>query len=211
MRVGYKVERDLRRQGFGLIAGCDEAGRGPLAGPVVCAAVILPERFRPRGIIDSKQLTPEKRDELFRYILANSLAHKVVAIHEDIIDRINILQASLLGMRMAVDKLDLEPEIVLVDGNKTLPQCAYPQQAIIKGDSRSVAIAAASILAKVTRDRIMQSIHNLCPEYNFLKNKGYCTREHRRAIMKYGRTIYHRKSFKISSEERWTQEQIAFD
>ncbi len=211
MRVGYKAERDIRRDGYKLIAGCDESGRGPLAGPVVCAAVVLPDKFRPRGIIDCKLLLPPRRDELFKYIIENSIAHKIVAIDQNIIDRINILQASLLGMRMAVENLDIQPDFVLIDGNKSLPECTLPQRALVKGDCKSVAVAAASILAKVTRDRIMSTIHNICPEYNFLNNKGYYTREHRLAIKKYGLTVYHRKSFKVSLDDEWAQEQILFD
>lgn len=211
MRVGYKTEREVRLQGFAKIAGCDEAGRGPLAGPVVCAAVILPDEFKANGIIDSKLLTEPKREELYYYIQDNALAFQVVTVSQSVIDDINILQASLLGMRLAVEHLSDQPDFVLVDGKQSLPDLALPQKAVIKGDQRSVAIAAASILCKVTRDRIMRRLDRVYPQYKFAQHKGYPTRAHKEAIMKFGPTEYHRRSFKFIGQARGIQEQLLFD
>ena len=211
MRIGIKTEREIRQQGFNIIAGCDEAGRGPLAGPVVCASVILPDKFRPNGIIDSKLLSEDKREELYFYIRKNALSYQIVAVDRDVIDQINILQASLLGMRLAVEHLKLKPEFVLVDGKQSIPDLVLPQKAVIKGDQKSVAIAAASILAKVTRDRIMKRLDRIYPQYKFAQNKGYPTRAHKEAIMKFGPSEYHRRSFKFIGQARGIQEQIIFD
>lgn len=211
MRIGIKTEREVRQQGFKIIAGCDEAGRGPLAGPVVCASVILPDKFRPNGIIDSKLLSEDKREELYSYIIEKSLSYQVVAVDRDVIDQINILQASLLGMRLAVENLEIQPEFVLVDGKQSIPDLFLPQRAVIKGDRKSVAIAAASILAKVSRDRIMKRLDRIYPQYKFAQNKGYPTRAHKEAIMKFGPSEYHRRSFKFIGQARGIQEQFIFD
>jgi len=211
MRIGIITEREIRQQGFSIIAGCDEAGRGPLAGPVVCASVILPDKFKPNGIIDSKLLSEDKREELYSYILSKALSYQVVAVDRDVIDQINILQASLLGMRLAVEHLEIIPEFVLVDGKQSIPDLTFPQKAVIKGDRLSVAIAAASILAKVSRDRIMRRLDRIYPQYKFAQNKGYPTRAHKEAIMKFGPSEYHRRSFKFVGQARGIQEQLVFD
>lgn len=211
MKASQRMEKQLRRDGLHLIAGVDESGRGPLAGPVVCAAVILPEKFRANGINDCKMVAPEKRIGLFDYITKRALDYKIVSIHQCVIDKINILQASLLGMRVAIENLQNPPEIVLVDGNKEIPDLEIPQQALIKGDQRSLSIAAASILAKVTRDRIMDMIDTEYPQYDFRHNKGYGTRAHREALMKYGATVYHRQSFKLEFDEKYIQEQLLLE
>lgn len=205
------MEKDIRSSGFKVIAGCDEAGRGPLAGPVVCAAVILPQKFRGNGISDCKLLSKYKRDELFEYIVNKAVAHKIVAIDQSVIDQINILQASLLGMKLAVYNMRGFPDFVIVDGNHEIPDLGLPQLPVIKGDQKSISVAAASILAKVARDRIMDSLHNLCPQYNFKQNKGYPTRAHKEAILKYGPCCYHRRSFKFISEAKGLQEQLFLD
>ena len=211
MRIGIKTEREIRQQGFKTIAGCDEAGRGPLAGPVVCASVILPVKFTPNGIIDSKLLSEDKREELYSYIVSKALAYQIVSVDRNVIDQINILQASLLGMRLAVEHLTIVPEFVLVDGKQSIPDLTLPQKAVIQGDRKSLAIAAASILAKVTRDRIMRRMDRIYPQYKFAQHKGYPTRAHKEAIMKFGPSEYHRRSFKFIGQAHGIQEQIVFD
>lgn len=189
-------ERSLWGQGYDRVAGTDEAGRGPLAGPVVAACVILPAHCDPHGFRDSKQLTPERRRELAARLLALPGAHwglGVVSAAE--IDRINILQAALLAMKKAVQALPGPPEYLLVDG-KFPVSLALPQQALVRGDSRSASIAAASILAKVHRDEIMAELHQQYPQYNFLQHKGYGTAEHRRLLQAHGPCPEHRRSFK---------------
>lgn len=211
MEAGLRVEKDIKSAGFKIIAGCDEAGRGPLAGPVVCAAVILPDRFRGNGIADSKLLAPRKREELFNYILSKAVAHKIVAIDQTVIDQINILQASLLGMKLAIYNMRSFPDFVIVDGRQEIPDLGLPQLPVIKGDRKSMSVAAASILAKVARDRIMEKLHTICPQYNFKQNKGYPTRAHKEAILKYGPCCYHRRSFKFISKAKGLQEQFLLD
>lgn len=176
------------------IAGIDEAGRGPLAGPVVAAAVIFPEDFDIDGINDSKQLSAQQREGLYDLICgyAQAFAYDIVS-HEEI-DRINILQASLLAMKNSVEKLTVKPHKLLIDGNKVF-QSTIPCEAIVKGDSKSLSIAAASIIAKVVRDRIMMELDEEYPEYNWKQNKGYPTKEHIEAVKKYGASKYHRKTF----------------
>jgi ribonuclease HII len=211
MKVSLRIENRHRRDGYALVAGCDEAGRAPLAGPVVCAAVILPEKMRGKGINDCKLLSPEKREELYAYIIKKALAYKIVSVDRCVIDRINIFHASMLGMKLAVENLELRPDVVLVDGNHLLPDLEMPQEALVKGDQKSLTIAAASILAKVTRDRIMTVLHQFYPQYNFKQNKGYPTPAHRQAIVIHGPTVYHRRSFKMIAEARALQEKLAFD
>jgi ribonuclease HII len=205
------AEKEFKKEGYQVIAGCDEAGRGPLAGPVVCAAVVLPPRFRSNGINDSKLLSATKRDELFYYITSKAVAYKIVAIDQTVIDQINILQASLLGMRLAILNMRCYPDLVLVDGRQEIPDLGFPQKAIIKGDRKALSIAAASILAKVARDRIMQAAHEFYPQYNFKQNKGYPTRAHKEAILKYGPTSFHRRSFKFINKAKGIQEQFTFE
>ncbi len=177
-----------------FIAGVDEAGRGPLAGPVVSAAVVFDSDVFFEGINDSKKLTEQQREEIFPHIMQRASAVGISVISHGLIDKINILQASLKSMRIAVDRLTLIPDLVLVDGNKSF---AYdmPVIPVIKGDSKSFAIAAASIVAKVTRDRIMTRLCPRFPEYKWSKNKGYATKEHILAIETHGPSPLHRKTF----------------
>ena len=195
-------ERDVLQQGFGLPAGIDEAGRGPLAGPVVAAAVILPlqwdEQLLSRtfaGVNDSKKLTPRQRCRAYELIREKAVAIGVGIVDEKTIDEINILQATFRAMRRAVEKLRPCPDYLLIDGQR-VPGLDIPQRAIRKGDSLSLSIAAASIVAKVTRDRQMEEYHLLYPQYNFAAHKGYGTREHLAAIAKHGPCPIHRRSFR---------------
>ncbi len=178
----------------GLMAGVDEAGRGPLAGPVVAAAVILDDLHPIKGLADSKVLTEKKRERLFDEIRAKALCCCIAEASVEEIDALNILQATLLAMRRAVEGLRLKPAKVLVDGNR-LPVLKIPAEAIVKGDSKVQAISAASILAKVTRDRQCLAVHELHPEYGFAKHKGYPSPEHLQALRKHGVTAWHRRSF----------------
>lgn len=179
-------------------AGCDEAGRGCYAGPVFAAAVVLPKKFKHPVLNDSKQLTAQQRDEL-RLVIEKKAIHYAVAMvsHEEI-DRINILQASFKAMHDALDQLLIIPELLLIDGNRFKPYKDLQHQCIIEGDGLYLSIAAASILAKTYRDEYMCKLHNEHPHYNWKSNKGYGTKEHRRAIEQYGLCQYHRKSFNIS-------------
>ncbi|MCM3587167.1 ribonuclease HII [Mesobacillus maritimus] len=186
-------EREIRKQGFQLIAGIDEAGRGPLAGPVVAAAVILPEEFYLPGIDDSKKLSEQSREEYFAYIQSEAIAVGVGIIDAQEIDSINILEAAKKAMLNAVSELTVSPDYLLVDAVKL--ETPYPAEALIKGDARSVTIAAASIIAKVTRDRLMKEIDKEYPHYGFASNMGYGTAVHLDALRNYGVTPYHRKSF----------------
>lgn len=188
-------EKRFLSQGFRFIAGLDEAGRGPLAGPVVAAAVILPiSRFREQ-LWDSKKLLPEKRESLYEKISQAALSVGTGVVEADEIDRINIGRATQKAMAMAVHLLHMQPDMLLVDGILPVP-LPMPQRTIVKGDNLCVSIAAASIVAKVTRDRIMMAYHEKYPQYNFAKHKGYGTREHREAIKRHGCCEYHRKTFR---------------
>jgi len=189
-----KYELEARNAGIKLIAGIDEAGRGPLAGPVVAAAVILDIDANIEGINDSKLLSSKQRDKLFSKIHQNALSIGLSIVEPETIDRINILQATRLAMTKAVTNLALKPGLLLIDGPITL-DINTRQIPIIKGDRLSISISAASIIAKVTRDDIMKSFHNMYPEYGFYKNKGYGTKEHIAALKKYGPCKIHRKSF----------------
>ncbi len=182
-------------------AGTDEAGRGCLAGPVTAAAVILPEKFENEILNDSKQLSELKRIKLRPIIEENALYYGVCNIFEREIDKINILNASILAMHKSLDKLESKPSLILVDGNRFKDYYDIPYKCIIKGDSKYMSIAAASILAKTYRDDYMQKLHEEFPMYNWAKNKGYPTKEHREAIRKYGLTKYHRKSFRQLPEQ----------
>ena len=181
---------------YQTIAGVDEAGRGPLAGPVVVAAVILDHAAPIADLNDSKKLTARKRETLFQQICQQALAYKIISVPPEKIDQINILQATLWGMEEAVLNLDLAPQICLIDGNQLPPRIANISEAIVKGDSKYASIAAASILAKVYRDRIMLQLHATYPQYNFAANKGYPTPQHLQAIRKFGITPSHRRSYK---------------
>ena len=178
----------------GLMAGVDEAGRGPLAGPVVAAAVILDDRHSIHGLADSKVLTERRREKLFDEIRAKALCCSIGQASVEEIDRINILQATLLAMRRAVEGLRLKPSLVLVDGNR-LPVLAMRAEAIVKGDSKVAAISAASILAKVTRDRWCVELHVQYPQYGFADHKGYSTVEHLAALQTHGACPQHRRTF----------------
>ena len=191
----WTFEKEAREQGHAHVAGIDEAGRGPLAGPVVSAAVMLPADAELPGIDDSKKLTPARRCRLYDrlYAVARSIGIGVVDAVE--IDRINILQATLRAMAMAVANLSPRPDFLLIDGIFTIGS-DLPQQAIKKGDSLSISIAAASIVAKVTRDRIMGQADLLFPEFGFARHKGYPTRHHRESIARYGCSPIHRRTFR---------------
>lgn len=178
-----------------VIAGIDEAGRGPLAGPVVCACVIMPMDSDKiiDGINDSKKLTEKKREELFEKIINTALSYSIVEVDEKTIDEINILNATKLGMKKALERLKITPDIVLIDAVKI--DTAIPQENIIKGDALSYNIASASILAKVYRDRKMKELDKVYPNYSFAKHKGYGTKEHIEALKKYGKCEIHRDTF----------------
>ncbi|MGY5551028.1 ribonuclease HII [Riemerella anatipestifer] len=178
-------------------AGCDEAGRGCLCGPVVAAAVILDENFEQNLINDSKKLSFKTRNELDLYIKNNALDYAIAELSPAFIDEHNILNASIHAMHLALDKLTIRPELILVDGNRFKPYPFTPHECIIKGDSKVLSIAAASILAKNYRDHIMIKLHEEYPEYGWNKNFGYATKQHREALNKLGPTIYHRKSFRL--------------
>jgi ribonuclease HII len=178
-------------------AGCDEAGRGALAGPVVAAAVILPKRFRNRELNDSKKLTEKQRDRLRELIIKSAVAWNVAFIDNDEIDHINILKASIKAMHLAIDGLSIPPQLLLIDGNRFYQYRDIPHKTIIKGDGFYMSIAAASVLAKTYRDDYMKKIHNEFPQYGWNNNKGYPTEAHRRSIREYGITLHHRKSFSL--------------
>lgn len=184
-----------RQRGFTAIAGIDEAGRGPLAGPVVAAAVILPETFDLPGLTDSKKLTAAKRQELYPLICSQARAYAIGLSSADIIDRINILQATLLAMQMAVFRLKIPADYLLIDGISKIP-VGTPQMTIKQGDSRSLSIAAASVIAKVVRDRIMHVFDQYYPQYGFAVHKGYGTAAHLAAIAKFGPSPLHRRTFR---------------
>ncbi len=187
-------EYELRDTGFELIAGVDEAGRGALAGPVVAAAVILPVNCTVDGIRDSKMIRESEREELYEQVIDEVICWGVGIVDNVEIDRINILRSTMIAMSRAIRALRNDPDYVLVDG-RDLPECDAPSRALIKGDARSRTIAAASIIAKVTRDRIMRSEHDRLPLYGFSKNKGYGTPDHRAVIQQHGPCNIHRMSF----------------
>ncbi|UCE51583.1 MAG: ribonuclease HII [Desulfobacterales bacterium] len=188
-------EKEATENGYRDIAGIDEAGRGPLAGPVVSAAVILPSTFALSGVMDSKKLSAKKRARLYDKIYAHAVAIGIGIVDPVEIDRINILQASLLAMAIAVDNLNPKPDCLLIDGTFRISS-QLPQKPIAKGDSLSVSISAASIIAKVTRDRLMESYHLYYPQFCFPQHKGYPTKAHKEAIRKFGCSLIHRRSFK---------------
>ncbi|MCI8670615.1 MAG: ribonuclease HII [Bacilli bacterium] len=190
-----KYEKELYKNNISLIAGVDEAGRGPLAGPVVAAAVILPKNYKLDGLNDSKQLTEKKREEYFKVLEKEALSIGVGIISSQEIDEINILEASRKAMYVALNNLDLTPEYILSDA-MSLNDIDIPSRPIIHGDALSLSIAAASVIAKVTRDHIMYEIDLKYPEYNFKKHKGYPTKEHLELLKKYGVMEEYRKSYK---------------
>ncbi len=189
-------ERKLWGEGWEMLAGVDEVGRGPLAGPVVAACVILPKDIVLPGVDDSKKLTRMKRENLFEQIMDQAIGVEIGIVRERAIDRMNILNASLRAMWEAVKKLKISPQFVLVDGNQRIPNLPFPQMPIVKGDSKSISIASASIVAKVTRDKIMHKYHEKYPQFCFADNKGYCTKSHLDALKEFGPCKIHRRSFK---------------
>ncbi len=192
--VDYEYERNAAQQGYTAVCGIDEAGRGPLAGPVYAAAVILPDGLEIPGLNDSKKLTEKKREALFDEICQKAVAYGIGCASEQEIDEINILQATYLAMRRAVEQLSVPADYALVDGNR-MPPLAIPGETVVKGDAKSASIAAASILAKVSRDRVMLLIDPVYPQYQFAKHKGYGTKVHREALLTYGPCPIHRKTF----------------
>ena len=196
----YKLEQELHEQGFQYVCGVDEAGRGPLCGPVVAAACILPDGFVLEGLNDSKKLTPKKREKLFDLIIQNAVAYGIAEGTVEEINELNILEADLLAMRRAIDTLhtpDGQPytaDYALIDGNVDR-DFQIPAAAVVKGDSLSMSIAAASILAKVTRDRMCEDMDRAYPQYGIAKHKGYGTKEHMNALREHGPSPIHRKKF----------------
>ncbi len=190
----WKYEHACNGEGYQIICGVDEAGRGPLAGPVCAAAVILPADLEIEGLNDSKKLTEKRREALYDIITEKAVAYGIGFASEQEIDEINILQATFLAMRRAVDQLSVTPDMVLVDGNRE-PSLDLPVKTIIKGDSLSANIAAASVLAKVTRDRLMVEQDAIYPQYKFAVHKGYGTKAHYAAIAEYGMCPIHRRTF----------------
>lgn len=189
-----RYERELRGQGFKYVCGVDEVGRGPLAGPVVCAAVIMPLDDVVEGVDDSKKLSAKKREKLYGQIIEKAVAYAICRVEPRIIDEINILQATRLCMKNAVESLEVLPDFVLTDGNMTL-DISIPQKSIIKGDYYSYSIGAASVVAKVYRDNLMCEYDEEFPKYAFASNKGYGTAAHIAAIERFGLSSVHRRSF----------------
>ena len=182
-------------------AGCDEAGRGPLAGPVVAAAVILPKDYQNSRLNDSKQLKKSEREILKSEIEKDALCYAIGVIDHEGIDNLNILKASFMAMHQAIEQLPQIPELLLIDGNRFIPYAHIPHECIVKGDGKYLSIAAASILAKVHRDQIMTDLARQYPQYGWEQNAGYPTRQHRLAIKKYGPTPFHRKSFRLLPDQ----------
>jgi len=199
MPATLKIENELWQNGSEFIAGVDEAGRGPLAGPVVAAAVILPQDFSLQGVNDSKQLSSSKREKLFVLIKQSALAIGISIVNHKIVDKLNIHQANLLAMKLAVEKLEPIPNVLLIDGARFKIKTEIHQINLNKGDQKSVSIAAASIIAKVTRDHLMLALHKKYPEYGFDQHKGYGTKKHYLMLKKYGPCPIHRRSFSLVS------------
>ncbi len=193
--TNFEFDEQLRKQGAALLCGVDEAGRGPLAGPVFAAAVIFDPNRIPEGLNDSKKLSEKKREELFERICEQALAFGIAEATVEEIEKHNILQATFMAMRRAVEKLSIQPDLVLVDGNRIPEGLTAPAQYVIKGDALSASIAAASILAKVSRDRVMLQLAEQYPEYEFTKHKGYGTTLHYQRLAQYGISPIHRRSF----------------
>ncbi|MCD8314344.1 MAG: ribonuclease HII [Firmicutes bacterium] len=191
----YTIENECRTMGYGVIAGCDEAGRGCLAGPVVAAACILPDGLMIKGLNDSKKLSAKRRETLYDIIVSSAVAYGIAEASVSEIDEMNILNAAMLAMRRAVSKLSVVPSIVLVDGNKSPEFDGIAARTVIHGDGISPSIAAASILAKVYRDRLLVELDREYPGYGFAKNKSYGTKEHMEALRRLGPTECHRRTF----------------
>jgi ribonuclease HII len=190
----YSIELELHEQGFASVCGIDEAGRGPLCGPVYAAACILPDGLVIEGLNDSKKLTEKKREALFDVICQNAIAYCIASASVDEINELNILEADLLAMRRAIDGLSVKADFALIDGN-IARDFQIPAKAVVKGDAKSMSIAAASVLAKVARDRICADLDRDYPEYGIAKHKGYGTKDHMEALRKYGPSPIHRKKF----------------
>lgn len=190
-----EIEKDLYNKGFKNICGIDEAGRGPLAGPVVVAGVIMPEDSMIEFVNDSKKVTEKRREKLYDIIKEEAISYSIAIIDQNVIDDINILNATKKGVTEVVDGLDVKPDLILVDALEHIDTRGIPYEPLVKGDARCYNIAAASILAKVTRDRIMRQWDEIYPEYGFLSNKGYGTAKHIAAIKEYGLCPIHRISF----------------
>ena len=190
----YSIEQELKAQGFNCICGVDEAGRGPLCGPVFAAACILPDGLYIEGLNDSKKLTEKKREKLFDIIKKEAVAYSIASADVEEINEMNILEADLLAMRRAIDGLGVKADFAIIDGNiaRDFP---IPARAVVKGDSKSMSIAAASVLAKVARDRLCLELDREYPQYGIAKHKGYGTKEHKEALRKYGPSPIHRKKF----------------
>lgn len=189
------MEKELHEKGIKYIAGIDEAGRGPLAGPVVVASVIMPENSMIEGVNDSKKVSEKKREKLYDLIIEEAISYSVAIIGHDEIDEINILNATKKGLTTAVKELDVKPDLIIVDALNKIDTLGIPYQSIIKGDAKCYSIAAASIIAKVTRDRIMREWDKVYPQYGFINHKGYGTAKHIEAIKEYGLCPIHRRSF----------------
>lgn len=192
--MDYEFENAAIEEGYKVVCGIDEAGRGPLAGPVCAAAVILPSGLEIEGLNDSKKLSEKKREALYDIIKEKAVAYSIALVDEKTIDEINILQATFLAMRNAVDGLSVKPDIALIDGNQK-PGLSIEQRTIVKGDAKSMSVAAASILAKVTRDRFMLELDKQYPQYQFAKHKGYGTKLHYECIAEHGVSPVHRRTF----------------
>ena len=190
-----EIEKDLYEKGFNNICGIDEAGRGPLAGPVVVAGVIMPKDSMIEGINDSKKVSEKKREKLYDLILEEAISYSVAIIGQDVIDEINILNATKEGVTKVVEGLDVKPDLIVVDALEHINTKGIPYESIIKGDAKCYNIAAASIIAKVTRDRMMRQWDEIYPQYEFKSHKGYGTAKHIAAIKEYGLCPIHRRSF----------------
>ena len=188
-----KIEEDIYLQGANYICGIDEAGRGPLAGPVVVASVIMPKDSMIEGVNDSKKISEKKREKLYEEIIEKAISYSVGIVDQKEIDRVNILNATKAGLTQSIKGLKIKPDIILVDALKGIDTCGIPYESIIKGDAKCYSIAAASIIAKVTRDRIMRQWHEVYPQYNFIQHKGYGTAAHIAAIKEYGLCPFRRK------------------
>lgn len=189
-----EIEDKLYSEGYNFVCGVDEAGRGPLCGPVVAAAVILPKDEYIEGVNDSKKLTEKKREKLYDDIMMKAVAASIGISDVDVIEKVNILNATKLAMKQAIEKLSIKPDYVLIDGNQMI-DINIKSETVVSGDAKSLSIAAASIIAKVTRDRMLIEFDKKYPEYGFAKHKGYGTKSHIEAIQKYGLTDIHRPSF----------------
>lgn len=190
----WEIHRSYKEQGYNIICGVDEAGRGPLAGPVTAAAVILPEGYEIPGLNDSKQLTDKKRRELYPIIKEEAIAYGIAFVDEKVIDEVNILNATFMAMKQAIDQLSTKPDLALIDGNR-VTDFGVEAVPVVKGDAKVASIAAASILAKVARDDFMEAMDAEFPEYGFAVHKGYGTKRHYAAISEHGMSPIHRRTF----------------